>query len=81
MMIRAVGGPLDGMEVPCRFPIGLVLGNKPRGEVLVYKRRADRLVAEGQIQDQDTIKIHQAANEDRYDVLAYDPERMGPWQR
>lgn len=77
----AVGGPLDGLDVPCRNPIGLVLGNKPAGEVLLYKRRADRLVAEGEIQDQDETGILRAMNEDRWDVLAYDPERMGPWQR
>lgn len=77
----AVGGPLDGMDVPCRDPQGLVLGNKPAGEVLIYKKRANRLVAEGGIQEQDEAKILRAANEDRYDVLAYDPERMGPWQR
>jgi len=80
-MIRVVGGPLDGMDVPCRFPIGLVLGNKPAGEVLLYRVRGDRLVAEGDIQAQDEAKILRAANEDRWDVLAYDREVMGPWQR
>lgn len=78
--VTCVGGPLDGMEVPCRFPAGLVLGSKPAGEVLVYDRRADRLVARD-IVPQDEVKIIRAASEDRYDVLAYDPERMGPWQR
>ncbi len=81
MMIPAVGGPLDGMEVPCRAPIGLVLGNKPAGEVLLYKVRGDRLVAEGDIQPQDETKILRAMNEDRWDVLAYDREVMGPWRR
>lgn len=76
----AVGGPLDGLDVPCRFPRGLVLGNKPAGQVLIYDRHADRLVART-IQAQDETLILRAANEDRYDVLAYDRERMGPWQR
>lgn len=79
-MITAVGGPLDGREVPCRFPDGLVLINKSGGEALVYDRHADRIVAR-EIEALDPDKAIEAAHGDRYDVLAYDRDEMGAWSR
>lgn len=79
-MVMAVGGPLDEMRVPCRCPAGLVLINKPKGEALVYDRHADRIIAR-QIDVLDDQRAADTALGERYDVLAYAPERMGPWQR
>lgn len=78
--ITAVGGPLDGRDWPCRFPAGLVLINKPKGEVLIYDKHADRLVAR-EITQLDDQRAAEAAESETRDVLAYDAEVMGPWQR
>jgi len=79
-MITAVGGPLDGGTWPCRFPDGLLLVNKLTGSVIVYDRYADRIIPR-EFDDLDQDRAVSTAMGDRYDVLAYDPETMGAWQR
>lgn len=79
-MIRAVGGPLDGMDVPMRALDGLLLVNKPERSALVYRVHGDRLIAE-EIAELDPQRAVAAAESKEYDVLAYDKERMGSWRR
>jgi hypothetical protein len=80
-MRAAEGGPLDGMRVPCRYPAGLLLINKPAGQAMVYELKAKRLVTDGLVRDLDDQRAVDTADGERFDVLAYDAEGMGPWPR
>jgi hypothetical protein len=87
-MRAAEGGPLDGMRVPCRNPAGLLLINKPAGQAMVYElylkpgmRGRKKLVTDGLVRELDDQRAMDTADADRFDVLAYDAEGMGPWPR
>lgn len=86
--VTCEGGPCNGQDVTLRFPDpdqarGFVLVNRPQAQVIIYKVRGDRFVAgpvQTEIADRAAPKNrYRAALEPYYDVVAYDPEGMGPW--
>lgn len=87
---KCVGGPLNGKEVQSRFPKGFLLVNRPEKQIALYDLSP---VGTWQVrQDNDTWRMpeitdeaeaknrYRAALEPNYDVLAYDPEEMPPWE-
>ena len=78
--VPCVGGPLDGLVHQARTSGSLLLTHKEAGQAIVYRRRADRLVA-GTIVDLDRDKAVKAALAEEHDVRAYSEESMGSWAR
>lgn len=73
------GGPLDGRRYPIRDPRGVLLVNKPAGQGAVYKVNGPVALFHRFVELDETELIDTGLG-DRYDVLAYDPEEMRPWQ-
>lgn len=73
------GGPLSGQQVPVRFPLGFILVNRPVGQVIIYRVNALGICQARDAVTEHVLKRRLAALRDEWDVIAYDPERMGPW--
>lgn len=77
------GGPLDGQEFTSRFPKGFLIVNRPAVQVVVYDWNGISFAARP-VEPELTWgpkNRYRAALEPNYDVVAYDAERMGPWER
>ena len=80
-----IGGPMDGRHGSSRFPSGFLLVDRPTGKCWVYDwlpgdesflvRESD---GEPLVEDRDAPKNrYRAAEEFKYDVLAWEAERDG----
>lgn len=88
-MVTYLNGPMVGVEYEPMTPKGVVLVNKPEEQVIIYDVQLND-ATQTQYKARDGVytlnredgekNIIRAASERNYDVLAYDPERMGPWQ-
>jgi hypothetical protein len=76
------GGPLDGREWAYRerFPKGFVLADPERRLAVVYDRTPNGFSAQS-VEPLREDGLLWAAQGATYDVVAYDAERMGPWER
>lgn len=87
------GGPLDGQRISSRFPKGLLVVNRRLHEVAIYDiageedsptfvvRETNGNWRQPEISDIGAPKNRfRAALEPNYDVVAYDPDWMGPWE-
>jgi hypothetical protein len=78
---RCEGGPLDGRQFTSRRPAGFVIIRKG-GEWQAWWYRASgegtRFTARGP-EPITRTEARALATDEQWDVVAYDPERMGPW--
>ena len=76
------GGPLDGQTFTSRCPKGFLVVNRPVTQVVIYDFTgiafAARPVETEHVRGDKNR--YRAALEPNYDVVAYDPERMGSWE-
>jgi hypothetical protein len=79
--LRCRGGPLDGRECVTRFPDGFVLIRKgAQWWAWWYRVGADRSAhADREPEAIARERVREVANGERFDVIAYDPQRMAPW--
>ncbi len=82
-------GPLKGVPYKPRYPLGVLLVNTEKDEVILYRmsviETAEPTFSPRKIEPliRDTSKpdnLERAWSEFDYDVLTYDKSRMGPWQ-
>ena len=85
---RCAGGPLDGEEGISRFPKGFLVVNRPAKQVAIYDYAEALGVFEVRLDANGNWRLLEifagrvrAAMESTYDVVAYDPEEMRPWDQ
>jgi hypothetical protein len=78
---RCTGGPLDGTDFTSRRPVGFVIIRKG-GQWSSWWYRTSADGTRHQARGPEPITRDEAralAQDTQWDVVAYDPERMGPW--
>lgn len=74
----AMGGPYSGLPLISRFPKGILLVDRPNNQawVLDYEPGASLFIARDP-EELDTDGLWHAAEQDDFDVRAYDPDFTG----